>query len=111
MADLRADSHAMLSHQLPELPPVDDFMATLDDVFAWLEGTPVERLTPIPVGREQLERGWVPPPTITRWPGGAPFDPVASFLGEPTASYPRLTIVGLGRECVRGSVRATRSLR
>jgi predicted DNA-binding transcriptional regulator YafY len=76
MADLRADWHAMLSHQLPELPPVDDFIATLDDVFAWLVGARVERLAAIPVGREQLERGWVPPPTITRWPGGAPLEQI-----------------------------------
>jgi predicted DNA-binding transcriptional regulator YafY len=47
-----------------------------DTVVAVLEGARVERLAAIPIGREQLEAGWVPPPTITRWPGGAPLEQI-----------------------------------
>jgi predicted nucleotidyltransferase component of viral defense system len=75
-ADLRADWQAMLAHQLPELPPVEDFIAALDDVFTWLRGGRVEPLVSVPVGREQIEPGWVAPPTITRWPDGAPLEQI-----------------------------------
>jgi predicted nucleotidyltransferase component of viral defense system len=75
-ADLRADWQAMLAHQLPELPPVEDFIAALDDVFTWLRGGRVEPLMSVPVGREQIEPGWVAPPTITRWPDGAPLEQI-----------------------------------
>lgn len=75
-ADLRADWHAMLAHQLPELPPVEDFIDALDDVCDWLQGGRVEPLASVPVGREQIEPGWVATPTITRWPDGAPLEQI-----------------------------------
>ncbi len=75
-ADLRADWHAMLAHQLPELPPVEDFIVALDDVFGWLQGAPVELLAAVPVGGEQIDAGWIAPPTITRWPDGAPLEQI-----------------------------------
>lgn len=75
-ADLRADWQAMLAHQLPELPPVEDFIDALDDVFTWLQGGRVASLASVPVGREQIEPGWVAPPTITRWPDGAPLEQI-----------------------------------
>lgn len=75
-ADLRADWQAMLAHQLPELPPVEDFIDALGDVFDWLQGGRVEPLASVPVGREQIDSSWVAPPTITRWPGGAPLEQI-----------------------------------
>ena len=75
-ADLRADWQAMLAHQLPELPPVDDFIDALNDVFSWLQGGVLASLPSVPVGRQQLEPGWVAPPTITRWPDGAPLEQI-----------------------------------
>lgn len=30
----------------------------------------------MPVGRELIEPGWVAPPTITRWPDGAPLEQI-----------------------------------
>ncbi|HEV3094945.1 MAG TPA: nucleotidyl transferase AbiEii/AbiGii toxin family protein [Solirubrobacteraceae bacterium] len=75
-ADLRADWGAMLAHQLPVLPPVDEFIDALQDVFAWLGGEEPVQLEPVPDGREQIEASWVAPPTITRWPGGAPLEQI-----------------------------------
>jgi predicted nucleotidyltransferase component of viral defense system len=75
-ADLRADWGAMLTHQLPVLPPVDEFIDALQDVFAWLGGEEAVQLEPMPAGREQIEVTWVAPPTITRWPGGAPLEQI-----------------------------------
>lgn len=37
-ADLEAMWENMLAHQLPTLPPVDDFWAELPEIFAWLTG-------------------------------------------------------------------------
>ncbi len=75
-ADLRADWGAMLTHQLPVLPPVEEFIDALQDVFAWLDGEEPTELQPVPDGREQIETSWVAPPTITRWPGGAPLEQI-----------------------------------
>jgi predicted nucleotidyltransferase component of viral defense system len=73
---LRADWGAMLAHQLPTLPPVDDFLSELAEVFAWLGGEEILALESVPAGREQIEPTWVAPPTITRWPGGAPLEQI-----------------------------------
>lgn len=76
VAELRNDWQAMLAHQLPVLPPIDEFLVTLEGVFGWLGGVEPARLEPVPALREQLEPGWVAPATITRWPGGAPLEQV-----------------------------------
>ncbi len=76
VAELRADWAAMLAHQLPTLPPVDEFLAALDDLFIWLAGEEVVRLEPVPAGREQIDSTWTAPPTLTRWPSGAPLEQI-----------------------------------
>jgi predicted nucleotidyltransferase component of viral defense system len=76
VAELSADWRAMLGHQLPTLPPVDEFVATLDELFAWLSGDEATELEPAPAGREQIEPAWVAPPTIARWPGGVPLEKI-----------------------------------
>lgn len=76
IADLRADWEAMLAHQLPVLPPIDEFIDALQDVFAWLGGEDLVELEPAPSLREELEPEWVAPATISRWPGGAPLEQI-----------------------------------
>lgn len=76
IAELGADWEAMLGHQLPTLPPVGEFVAALEDLFGWLEGEGAVELEPVPAGREQVEEDWIAPPTITRWPGGAPLEKI-----------------------------------
>lgn len=73
-ADLRADWKDMLAHQLPVLPPIDDFISTLNDVFSWLGGEEIARLQPAPPVGQQIEPDWVAPATITTWPNGAPLE-------------------------------------
>lgn len=75
-AELSADWEAMLGHQLPTLPPVGEFIAALEKLFGWLEGEGAVELEPVPAGREPVEEDWVAPPTITRWPGGAPLEKI-----------------------------------
>lgn len=75
--DLRADWDAMLAHQLPQLPPVEEFFAALVNVFAWLDGHDEPALDPVPaVAGLEIEPEWTAPPTISRWPGGAPLEPI-----------------------------------
>jgi nucleotidyltransferase AbiEii toxin of type IV toxin-antitoxin system/WYL domain-containing protein len=75
--DLRADWDAMLAHQLPQLPPVGEFLAALVNVFAWLGGHDEPGLDPVPaVAGEETEPNWTAPPTITRWPSRAPVEPI-----------------------------------
>jgi predicted nucleotidyltransferase component of viral defense system len=76
IAELGADWEAMLGHQLPTLPPVGEFVVELEDLFGWLEGEKAVELEPVPAGREQVEESWIAPPTITRWPGGAPLEKI-----------------------------------
>lgn len=81
LGDLEADWEAMLSHQLPVLPPIEQFTDAIDGVFAWLEGAELVRLQPVPALRERLEPGWSAPPTMRRWPGGAPLEQIR-FAGS-----------------------------
>lgn len=62
----------MLDHQLPYLPPVREFWAALDDVFAWLGGG----LQPAPLPRAELGAvsDWMPQPGMTTWRLGVPLE-------------------------------------
>ena len=75
VTELRADWQAMLGHQLPTLPPVEEFIGALDDVFGWLGGEESEQLESVPTEGEAIDE-WVAPPTIMRWPGGAPLEQI-----------------------------------
>jgi hypothetical protein len=75
-ADLRADWGAMLAHQLPVLPPVEEFIDALEDVFAWLSGEEPVQPGPAPAVGEEIDATWVVPPTLTRWPDGAPLEQI-----------------------------------
>ena len=76
LSELRADWQAMLAHQLPVLPPIDAFIEALEGLFDWLDGATAPRLQSVPHLREHLEQGWAPPPTLTRWSGGAPLEQI-----------------------------------
>lgn len=76
MAELRADWQAMLGHQLPTLPPVDEFIEALTGVFAWLDGEEPRRLERVPIDESRLEPDWVAPTTLTHWAGGAPLEQI-----------------------------------
>jgi predicted nucleotidyltransferase component of viral defense system len=68
MQDLEADWAPMLSHQLPELPTLDQFVTALAEVAAWLGGAPVPVLPPVPV-RGPVS-AWAAPPMIATWNAG-----------------------------------------
>ena len=77
LADLRGDWSAMLAHQLPVLPVIDDFIASLGDLFDWLGGSELARLEPAPAAPgATTDDVWRAPPTMTRWPGGVPLEQI-----------------------------------
>lgn len=63
----------MLAHQLPALPPFEDFWDAIHEVFDWLHEI-VEKVTmaSVPATREETE--WRPPPMATAWHMGAPLE-------------------------------------
>jgi hypothetical protein len=73
--ELRAEWSNMLEHQLPALPPVDDFWDELPRLFDWLDGHDVAELPAAPFA-DSVETGWTPPPTITTWRTGVPLESV-----------------------------------
>jgi predicted nucleotidyltransferase component of viral defense system len=72
--ELRADWDAMLAHQLPALPPVDDFIEALREVFDWLGGGVVAALEPVGQVGQDVDSTWAAPPTIMAWPGRTPLE-------------------------------------
>ena len=66
----------MLEHQLPLLPPFDQFWEEIPKIFAWLAGGLAgETLEPFPAGVDDVLE-WVPPPTTTRWGGSGALEVV-----------------------------------
>ena len=63
----------MLAHQLPHLPPVDDFWDALDGVFAWLHGEP-KRVPERAPAMGSDDADWAPPRAMTSWRARAPLE-------------------------------------
>jgi predicted nucleotidyltransferase component of viral defense system len=66
-AELGADWDNMLKHQLPALPPFEDYWSILSDCLAWIEERPVvvTRFTHIPLGGG--ESPYLMPRRIMAW--------------------------------------------
>jgi predicted nucleotidyltransferase component of viral defense system len=77
--DLEADWAPMLSHQLPVLPALGQFVTALADVARWLSGAPVTVLQPVPI-REAVT-AWAPPRMIETWNAGIPLE-LIRFAGR-----------------------------
>lgn len=71
--EIEAEWSNMLSHQLPSLPPFDEFWAQLDAVFGWLGGeTRAPSLEAFP-GTEATSL-WRPATHMTTWRTGSPIE-------------------------------------
>lgn len=77
-AEIESEWENMLGHQLPQLPPLEAYLEELSELFAWLEGRGVEAPTPaaFPALGVELEPTWVPPPTVSAWGTGIPFETI-----------------------------------
>lgn len=75
-AELETEWVNMLGHQLPALPPFEQFWAELPGLFAWLEGRgEPEEPAAIALGADE-EPGWAPPPTVWTWGAGISLETV-----------------------------------
>jgi predicted nucleotidyltransferase component of viral defense system len=77
-AQLETEWSNMLAHQLPVLPPFEDFWRELPDLFSWLEGTLVEHeLEAVPnVDVSEEIEAWSPPATVWVWGQGLPIESI-----------------------------------
>ena len=66
----------MLAHQLPELPPFEQFWSGLDELFAWLAGTTAAVLLPRAELGNNLDPEWAAPRTMVSWGAGAPLETI-----------------------------------
>ena len=74
--DLEADWEHMLAHQLPVLPPFQQFWNELSDVFDWLHQTKEkEVLASVPTyGGGAIDETWRPPPMSQAWHADVPLE-------------------------------------
>lgn len=71
--EIELEWHNMLAHQLPHLPPFAEFLAALDDLFAWLrEERAIPTLRRAELG--DLDLSWAPPRAMASWQRGAPLE-------------------------------------
>lgn len=71
--EVEAEWANMLAHQLPHLPPFDDFWAQLDELFRWLGGA----IRPSRLPRAEfgnLDSAWRPPRAMASWRRCAPIE-------------------------------------
>lgn len=76
-AELETEWENMLGHQVPVLPPFEQFWQELPEIFEWLYRA-VEKAAPavIPVGRQVVDTAWHPPAMATAWRTSIPIEPI-----------------------------------
>ncbi|HEC13315.1 MAG TPA: WYL domain-containing protein [Acidiferrobacteraceae bacterium] len=75
-AELEAEWANMLAHQLPALPPFEQFWSELPAVFDWLYGA-VEKAASKsipPDKRYVMDKAWRPPPMVQAWHAKVPLE-------------------------------------
>jgi len=66
-AELEAEWHNMLAHQLPQLPPLAQFFDELPRVFSWLfESVSKPVMAAMPAAKDE-DAAWRPPAMVTPW--------------------------------------------
>ena len=80
-AELEAEWENMLAHQLPALPPFEQFWNELPAVFDWLYRA-VEKPVPASISamRESVDETWRPPAMAEAWHTAAPLE-IIRFAG------------------------------
>jgi len=76
-AELETEWENMLGHQVPVLPPFEQFWQDIPEVFEWLYRA-VEKAAPavIPVGGQVVDTAWHPPAMATAWRTTIPLEPI-----------------------------------
>jgi predicted nucleotidyltransferase component of viral defense system len=73
--ELESEWANMLTHQLPALPPFDQFWSELPAVFEWLYGA-IERIerSAIPTMDTGIDESWRPPDMVQTWSSSVPLE-------------------------------------
>lgn len=66
-AELESEWASMLGHQLPVLPPFEQFWEEAEVLFQWLEGDAVEEPVQSIGAMTSEDQTWSPPPTLETW--------------------------------------------
>ena len=75
--ELKSEWKNMLAHQLPVLPPFEQFWNELPVVFDWLYGRIEKEIkTAIPAGRITLDEQWRAPVMATAWRTSIPLEAI-----------------------------------
>lgn len=75
-AELESEWANMLGHQLPALPPLDQFVGELPGLFAWLHGEAPAAPLPALAAEAGEDQAWTPPATAAIWGQRVPLEPV-----------------------------------
>jgi len=74
--ELEAEWSHMLAHQLPFLPPFEQFWNILPKVFDWLQNAaPASQLMRYPIAADEDET-WTPPAMVHAWRIGVPLEAI-----------------------------------
>ena len=74
--ELKGEWSNMLAHQLPVLPPFEEFWDELPKLFDWLEGKFIpEELVVAPAGKEKGST-WQPPTVVWNWGSPLPLESI-----------------------------------
>jgi hypothetical protein len=74
--ELESEWENMLGHQLPALPPFEQFWDALGDLFGWLASGPIApALAPMATAADE-DTLWTPPPTVRVWGAGIPLEEI-----------------------------------
>ena len=66
--ELESEWENMLAHQLPALPPFNQFWQALPEVIEWLHGLVAKTIkASIPFGRQAIDATWRPPAMAQAW--------------------------------------------
>lgn len=74
--ELETEWANMLGHQLPVLPPFENFWQELPRLFAWLDGKLAPEELPSISIAEGEDTEWAPPSTVWVWGQKVPLEPV-----------------------------------
>ena len=74
--ELESEWANMLAHQLPALPPFEEFWSELPNLFDWLNGRAQPADLPSITSDGWEEPGWSPPSVSWTWGQGVPFETV-----------------------------------
>lgn len=73
--ELQTEWENMLGHQVPVLPPFEQFWQELPEVFDWLYRAVAKAApTAIPVGRQSIDTAWQPPAMAQAWHTATPME-------------------------------------